>query len=88
MLGPDRSGLDRRLSTRQVLIQTIAALLGQNTMNKQAKRPIGRSCWRSNIEDQRIPLPLATASLTQPQGRAVQVIPIFGGLHHQYRLAA
>ncbi len=37
---------------------------------------------------QRIPVPLVPNDLAKPRGSSVHVLPILGGLHHQYRLAA
>lgn len=37
---------------------------------------------------QRIPVPLVPNDLAKSRGSFVQVIPILGGLHHQYRLVA
>ena len=36
----------------------------------------------------RIPVPLVPNDLAKSRGSFVQVIPILGGLHHQYRLVA
>ncbi len=37
---------------------------------------------------QRIPVPLVANDVAKPRGRSIQVLPILGGLHHQYRLVA